>query len=165
MPALAEKADRDQPLQIDADRVDVDERKRTSIFSGGVVMTQGTLVLKADRVTVREDDKGNQFGTAIGAPVTFRQKRDRVDEYIEGEGRRMEYDSSRQIIELHERAELRRDGDVVRGEFIEYNSNTGQYRVLGAPQAAGKANGKTEAGGRVRAVIQPRSRSEGPAGQ
>jgi lipopolysaccharide export system protein LptA len=157
-PALAEKGDREKPLNIEADTVDVDDRSKTSVFRGSVVMIQGTMVLKADKVTVREDGKGNQFATALGKPATFRQKRDGVDEYMDGQGLRMEYDSLRQIIELHDNAEVRRGGDWARGQFIEYNSETSTYRVIGdtRPKDASAAPGT---GGRVRAVIQPRQQT------
>src|SRR5687768_6901822 len=85
LPVSAEKADREKPINLEADRVSIDDAKKVSVFEGNVVLTQGTLVIRADRMIVREDTQGFNHGTAYGNPVTFRQKRDGVDEYIEGE--------------------------------------------------------------------------------
>src|SRR5512134_2665815 len=83
-PAGAEKADKEKPINLEADRVSIDDAKKVSVFEGSVVLTQGTLVIRADRMIVREDAQGFNHGTAYGNPVTFRQKREGVDEYIEG---------------------------------------------------------------------------------
>ncbi|MBC7204905.1 MAG: lipopolysaccharide transport periplasmic protein LptA, partial [Methyloversatilis sp.] len=51
-PARAERADRDKPVNLEADKVTVDDRTRTHTFEGNVVFTQGTLTIKANRVVV-----------------------------------------------------------------------------------------------------------------
>ena len=77
--AHAERTDRDKPVNIEADRMLADDQKQTAVFEGRVVLTQGTFVLRADKLTVRQDTQGFQTGVAVGAPATFRQKRDVVD--------------------------------------------------------------------------------------
>ncbi len=76
LPALAEKADREKPTQVEANRMTSDEARRVSIFEGSVVLTKGTMQLSADRIVVRQDADGFQFATATGNPVKFRQKSD-----------------------------------------------------------------------------------------
>jgi lipopolysaccharide export system protein LptA len=152
--AQAERADRNKPVEIEADTADRDEKAKTTVFRGNVVITQGTLIIRGDKVTVREEAGDRQTATALGNPATFRQKRDGFDEYVEGRGQRMDYDSQTQILQLRENAEVRRAEDWVRGQFIEYNGATSTYRAIGDTQRAEGA--PPGSGGRVRAVIKPR---------
>jgi len=154
LPAQAERADRDKPVNIEADRVTIDDAKKISTFEGNVVLTQGTLVLRADRMIVREDPQGFNQGTAYGNLAKFRQKRDGVDEYIEGEAERIEYDGRAERLQLFERAQMKRGADEVRGSYISYDQPTEFFRVTGA--AGNTAGGASS--GRVRAVIQPKSK-------
>ncbi len=157
--AHAEKADRDKPVNIEADRMLADDAKQTVEFEGRVVMTQGTFTLRADRITVRQDKDGFQFGVAVGNPATFREKRDGADEWIEGQAMRIEYDGRAQRVELFDRARVARDKDEVRGNYISYDQRGEVYRVQGAKDAPAQPAGD----GRVRAVIQPKKRDEGAA--
>ncbi len=149
--AQAERADREKPVNLESDRMIADDVKKTSVFEGRVVLTQGTLVIRADRLTVRQDSQGFQFGTAVGNPATFRQKREGVEEIIEGEAERIEYDGRAERVEFFNRARLRRDcGDDVSGNFISYDARTEQFSVQSARGAQNKDD-------RVRAVIMPRN--------
>jgi lipopolysaccharide export system protein LptA len=154
--AYAERADRDKPVNIEADRMLADDAKQTVEFEGRVVLTQGTFTLRADRITVRQDKEGFQFGVAVGNPATFREKRDGADEWIEGQAQRIEYDGRAQRVELFDQARVARDKDEVRGNYISYDQRGEVYRVQGAkdyrPEPA-----RDE---RVRAVIQPKKRDD-----
>jgi lipopolysaccharide export system protein LptA len=155
-PAVAEKGDRDKPINIEADKVTLDDKQKVSVFDGNVVLTQGTLRITANKVTVREDKSGNQTASALGKPATFRQKRDAIDEYVEGFAERMEYDSKSEKVELFTNAVLKRNQDEVRGNYISYDAPTEFYQVLGGnTQTAGASNGSQQQG-RVRVVIQPK---------
>ena len=157
-PAIAEKTDRDKPLNIESDRMNADDARKTAVFDGKVVLTQGTLVIRADRLTLRQDKDGYQFGTALGNLATFKQKRDGVNEYIEGEAERIEYDGRAETVQFFQRAHLKRDsGDDVRGNYISYNARTEFFSVQ-----SGKEAQSAGSDGRVRAVIMPRKR-EGDA--
>jgi len=161
LPAQAERADRDKPVNIEADRVTIDDAKKISTFEGSVVLTQGTLVLRADRMVVREDPQGFQHGTAYGNLAKFRQKRDGVDEYVEGEAERIEYDGRAERLQLFERAQMKRGADEVRGSYISYDQPTEFFRVTGT--AGNTAGGASP--GRVRAVIQPKSKDAAKDGK
>jgi lipopolysaccharide export system protein LptA len=156
--AHAERADREKPLSIEADRMLADDARQTVEFEGQVVLTQGTFTLRADRITVRQKD-GFQFGVAIGNPATFREKRDGADEWIEGEARRIEYDGRAQRVELFDRARVARDKDEVRGNYISYDQRAEVYRVQGSKDETA-APSRDE---RVRAVIQPKKKDDGAA--
>src|SRR3990167_10782757 len=85
-PAAAETADRDKPMNAEADALRYDDLKQTTVFTGNVVITKGTTIIRGERVDVAQDPEGYQQAVAIAAPgklAFYRKKRDGVDEYIE----------------------------------------------------------------------------------
>lgn len=156
--AHAEKADRDKPVNIESDRMTADDVKQVAVFDGRVVLTQGTILLRADRVTVRQDKQGFQFAEATGNLARFRQKRDGVDEWIDGEAERIEYDGKVEKVELFGRARLNRDKDEVRGNYISYDART-EFVVVQNTKETKPAASKEE---RVRATFQPKSKPAAP---
>lgn len=158
-PAAAEKADKDKPTNIEANRMSSDDARRMSIFEGNVVLTNGTMVVRADRIVVRQDADGFQFATAYGKPVRFRQKGDaksgKEGVWTEGEALRIEIDGRNERVELFERARVTRGEDVVNGEYIFVDQRTEFFSVSAAKGAA-----PASPGGRVKAVIQPKTRME-----
>ena len=156
---LAERSDRDKPVNIEAERMTYDDLRQVNIFEGKVVLTQGTLTILADRIVVRQDPEGFQHGTAEKGPggfAYFRQKREGVDEVVQGWGDRIEYDAKGEKADMIGRARFLRGVDEVRGNTIRYDGRTEFYSVNGS--AAGSAGD-----GRVRATIQPRSTATPPA--
>jgi lipopolysaccharide export system protein LptA len=156
LPAAAEKADKEKPINLEADQVSIDDSKKVSVFEGNVVLTQGTMVIRADRMIVREDSQGFMHGVAYGNRALFRQKREGVDEYVEGEAERIEYDGKAERIELFNRAQLKRGADEVRGSYISYDQPTEFFKALGSYQ---DGSGKP-ASGRVQAIIQPKPKDK-----
>lgn len=155
--ALAEKADREKPIEIEADTVTSNDAKKTSIYSGNVVLIQGTLRIKGDKLVVREDSAGFQHGTSYGNPTTFRQKREGKDEYIEGSAQRIEYDGRMDKVQLFTKAWVKRANDIVHGDYIMYDANAEYSEVIGGgPKAATPAT----PGGRVKAIIQPKNQPD-----
>jgi lipopolysaccharide export system protein LptA len=159
-PAAAEKADREKPINLEADRVSIDDAKQLAIFEGNVLLTQGTLQIRGDRMEVRQDKDGFKYGITWGNLAYFRQKRDGYDEYIEGWAERIEYDGRAETMQMFNRAQMRRGEDEVRGNYISYDSRTEFFKVTGIEDKAAAA-GKPE--GRVRAVIQPKPKDKPPA--
>jgi lipopolysaccharide export system protein LptA len=156
---LAERADRDKPIHLEADHATVEDYKRkgdfrTSVFTGKVILTQGTLVIRADKVIMKEDLYGYRHATAYGNLVHFRQKRDGVDEYVEAWGKRVEYDDITDKIELFGKARLKRGADEVEGDYISYDIARDFFQVTGRPLQ----NNEEQSDRRVRAVIQPRTK-------
>jgi lipopolysaccharide export system protein LptA len=160
-PALAEKADRNLPMNVEADALRYDDAKQISVFSGNVVITKGTLILRAARVEVRQDAQGYQFGVATAAPgqlAYFKQKRDGLDEFMEGEAQTIEYNGRADSVKFVGRAVLRRlrgttVADETSGALITYDNTADTFSVDGGSQNASPGN----PGGRVRAVIGPRN--------
>jgi lipopolysaccharide export system protein LptA len=159
-PAHAEKADRFKPLNVEADQPGrIDLVNQHVVFNGNVVVTKGTMVIRAARIEVRETPDGYHSATAIGAPgklATFRQKRDGVDEYIEGEAERLEYDGKTDTIRFVTNASVRRlrgtaVADEISGNLVSYDSISEVFGVSG-----GAAATPTNPSGRVRLVLTPR---------
>ena len=161
LPAAAESADRDKPMNAEADALRYDDLKQTSVFTGNVVITKGTTIIRGAQVDVSQDPEGYQMAIAIAAPgklAYYRKKRDGVDEFIEGEGERIEYDSRADLVKFIKRAVVRRYkgatlSDETTGALIVYNNNTDVFTVDGGAQNRSAAN----PGGRVRAMLSPRS--------
>ena len=122
------------------------------------VSTQAILV-RADRITVRQDTDGFQTSVATGNPARFRQKRDGKEEWLDGEALRIEIDDRNEKIDLLEKARLMRDKDEVRGDAISVDARSEFFSVTGGKSAVSAGNPE----GRVRAVIQPKARPEEPA--
>ena len=161
--ARAEKADREKPIQADSDKLTLDNLQKISTFEGNVVIIQGTIRITADRVMIKEDKDGFRHATGYGTvrQTTFRQKRDDVDEYIDGTADRFEYDTRLNRVELFGKASLHRSQDDVKGEYIAYDTQTEFFRANGS--AVGSA-GPSPGTGRVHVVIQPQQApAKGPA--
>ena len=157
-PCYAERADRDKPVDIDADQVLVDDAKQTSTFIGKVVLTQGTMLIHGDKIVVVQDKEGYKQGTVYGHTASFRQKREGLNEYVEGYGERIVYDMRGDTVDFFVEARVKRSQDEVRGEHISYNSKTEIF------QADNKGT-ITENGApkRVHAVLHPKSKDEADA--
>jgi lipopolysaccharide export system protein LptA len=155
--AHAEKADRDKPINYSADSGDVNIQTKVGTLVGNVVITQGTLTIHADKVVFRQNADNSLSATANGNPVTFRQKRDGVDEYYEGFAQRGEYDGTKDLLQLYDRALLKRGGDEIRSNYISYNTATELFKAEGrANSTAGDSDGP---GARVRGVFQAKDAS------
>ena len=161
--AWAERADRNKPLNIEADSLRYDDPRQTSVFTGQVVATKGTIVLRGARLEARQDRDGHQFALVTPEPgrrAYWRQKREGMDEYLEGEAETIEYDGKADRVRFIGRAELRRYrgatlADETQGSIIAYDGTTEVFTVDGATPAA-KGASSASPGGRVRAVIAPR---------
>jgi lipopolysaccharide export system protein LptA len=158
--AWAEKADRNKPMNIEADALRYDDLKQISVFSGAVTLTKGSIQIRGGQLEVRQDPEGYQFGVVTGSaatPAFFRQKREGLDEFIEGEGETIEYDGRADTVKLVQKAQLRRFrgavlADEIAGALIVYNNTTELFTVDGTP--AKGAGGAPK--GRVRAMLTPK---------
>ena len=154
--AQAERADRDKPLTIEADKPGiVDIARKTVMFEGKVVIAQGTLRIRAERVELREVEHGYRqaiaSGTA-GAPASFSQKRDGFDETFVGAAERIEYEDRGDVVRFTGAAVVRRMradvvADEISGHQIVYDNRAERFSVVG------------QDGGRVRAVLAPRDKA------
>ena len=174
LPAQAEKADRTKPMSIDSNGAQpdvVDLNKHSAVFTGNVVITQGTLQIHADRVEVSEDPSGERLGYAFGTPgnpARFRQKRDRPDEWSEGDATRIEYDSAANRVRFIGDAHLRMlRGDAVTDSasaaLITYDTAADTIALNGGgTRTTENGTTSTSSGGRTTVIFTPQAAS-GPA--
>src|SRR5688572_11661568 len=151
LPAHGEKADLGKPIHLEADRVTVDDAKQIATFSGNVLLTQGTMTMRGDRMEVRQDKDGFRQGTMWGNLAYFRQKREGYEDHIEGWAERVEYDGRADKLQMYNRATLKRGQDEVRGQYISYDSNSEFFQVDGTAKSASAKPGDS----RVRVILQP----------
>jgi lipopolysaccharide export system protein LptA len=159
-PAAAEKADRNKQMVVEADRPGtMDLQRQVVVFNGNVSISQGTLNIRADRVELREMADGYRAATAIGSPgkpASYRQKRDGVDETVEGVADRIEFDGRADTLRLIGNGAVRRLrggvlADEITGAVIVWDANAEVFSVQGGNRSAANP------GGRVRAVLSPRA--------
>ncbi|MDH4478821.1 MAG: lipopolysaccharide transport periplasmic protein LptA [Rhodoferax sp.] len=157
LPAWAEKADRNKPMNVESDVLRYDDLQQTTVFSGKVVLTKGSITIRGSKLEVRQDPEGYQYGTVTGSaaePAYFRQKRDGVDEFIEGQAESLVYNGKADTVRFEKSAVLRRYrasmlADEVTGALIVYENLTDKFSVDGSvPGATTK--------GRVRAMLTPK---------
>lgn len=168
--SFAERADRNKPINVEANSLSVDDEKHTQTLEGDVLLTQGTLTIRANKMIITEDTQGFQRGVASGGAngkAYFRQKREGRTDFIEGEGERIEYDTRTEVAELLNNAWVKSGQDLIKGAYIWYDSVSEKYRAAAAlpikntqtsiaAQNTG-AEAPSGATGRVRAVLQPQS--------
>ncbi|WP_234084547.1 lipopolysaccharide transport periplasmic protein LptA [Azonexus sp. R2A61] len=158
--AHAERADRDKPMLLEANKISIDDVRKQQILEGDVVITKGTILIKADRIVITEDKYGFQRGVAFAGKnglAYMRQKREGREDYVEGRAERIEYDSNSEIAELFHKAWVKSGEDEVKGDYIWYDAISEKYLV-----SAGEARTPNDPTPRVRAVIQPRTKGSEP---
>jgi lipopolysaccharide export system protein LptA len=158
-PAQAEKADRSKPWVIEADRDGVlDLQRQVLVYSGNVVITQGSMILRAERIEMREMPDGYRAASALGSaarPASWRQKRDSVDETVEGTADRIEFDGRADTLRFLGNGAVRRLrggtlADEITGASILWDNTAEVFKVEGGATSAANPTG------RVRAVLSPR---------
>jgi lipopolysaccharide export system protein LptA len=155
--SLAESADRNKPIYLEADQVLIDDAHQSSTYTGNVRLSQGTLLVRGDKIVVTQDRQGYSINTAYGHTAEFRQKREGLDEYVEGYGERIVYDTRAENIDMFGQAHIIRGLDDLRGDHITYSAKTDIYQVnSGANVSQGTKRQ------RVRAVLHPKPQQDAP---
>ena len=165
-PARAEKADRSKPMVVEADRPGtVDLQRQVVVFNGNVSISQGTMVMRAERVEMREMPDGYRAATALGSPgkpATWRQRRDGLDEVVEGSADRIEFDGRADTMRFLGNGAVRRlragtVADEITGGSIVWDNTAEVFKVEGGATSA------TNPSGRVRVILSPRADALPPA--
>ena len=155
-------SDKDQPIEIEADYAELRRNERQTIYSGNVIVTQGSIRLWGDKLTVYYDENDDLKDAILdGKPAHFTQRPDGRDQDFEGEASRMEYHAQDERLHLIDKAKLTQGKTTFTGPLIVYDTRnsilTGQGRST-AEQGAKADDGKP-AGGRVRMVIPPKEKN------
>jgi lipopolysaccharide export system protein LptA len=156
----AEKADRYKEINIEsAGPGQGDLIKQIVVFTGNVVVTKGTMTIRAARIEIRQTPDGYYTAVAFGSPdhhATFRQKRDAPDEWMEGDAEKLDYDGKSDVIRFVGDATVRHlrgstTANELKGDVVKYDSTTEVFNVSGGGTATA-----SNPNSRVRATLVPR---------
>jgi lipopolysaccharide export system protein LptA len=150
--ALGADGQRQLPVHLSADRIDVNQKTELSVYRGHVVLTQGTLRLTAARAEVRNRANLLETVTAEGKPATFRYRPEGSEEFIEGEASRAVYHAQKQQVDLYDNVQVQRGRDLFRSGVLHYDI-VNQHLI-----------GESVAGRRVYAALMPHSSNDSPQG-
>ena len=156
LPAQAERADREKPVRILADFAPMDDKNKTMTLQGNVKITQGTLVILANKAIVTQDAEGFQVAVAIGGEgglARLQQKREGKDEMVYAEGERIEYDARTQKAVLIKRSWIRMGVNEACADRIEYDAVTEAYQ----------SRGGSKPGDQVEIILPGKSAQSAPA--
>lgn len=155
-PVAALPSDADQPIRIQANAATLDDRQNTAVYTGNVIITQGSMRLTGARVTLNTDDSGDISKiVATGSPATYRQTPDADGKQVDARAQTIEYHAAADRVVLIDKAFLEQAGNTFQGQRISYDI---QRQVVDA----GKASGDSGSPDRIEIIIQPRKRT-GPA--
>jgi len=140
-------SDKDAPVNIEADSGEIDQATGTTIYQGDVIITQGSMQLQAQKVTILYKDKKPHKLTATGSPARFKQKPGKSKPWVHGTGNKIVYQMHSEELVLTDDAELKQGGDSFRSDRIVYD------RVKAKLKAGAAAEGKQ----RVKVTIQPKN--------
>lgn len=151
-------SDRDQPIHIQADTADLDDKKGTAIYRGTVVVTQGTLKITGDTVTVVQQANGDiKSFKSVGRPAYYEQIPDVDKDLVKAYGITIEYFAQEDKIVITDQAKVVQTNNTFRGEKITYD--TIAETVVAGRAPAGTVS-KEEP--RVNMVIQPKKKASEP---
>ncbi|HLV17730.1 MAG TPA: lipopolysaccharide transport periplasmic protein LptA [Pseudomonas sp.] len=150
--AWALPTDRDQPIHVQADSAELDDRQGKAVYRGDVIITQGTLKITGNVVTVTRNAQGDiDTFTAEGRPAYYEQQPEAGESLVHAYGRTIQYFAGDERIVLTGQARVVRDGNTFEGERIVYETRT---QVVNA----GRVDGSGTSRSRVDMVIQPRKK-------
>lgn len=149
--SAAPTSDRQAPTKVDSDQLRHDDKKSLTVFTGNVLLSKGSLVMRGDRLELLQLPDGSSRGVLIGSPAQIRQRRTAENEWMVGRAARIDYDSSTEVSILTGNAIMRRlagetERDRIAGERLVYNSINETYQVEAGP-----------AGDRATMAVMPRS--------
>lgn len=151
--AFALSSDREQPIQIEADKATIDNLKGVAIYEGNVIVTQGSIRIDADKITLNYSKKNDiEKAVAEGGPANFKQRLDSGED-IKANAKEMEYDAIRNMLYLKQDAELRKgrgdeDNYISNAPYISYDTQRG---IITADKGSRK-------GGRISMTFKPQSK-------
>lgn len=136
-PALALKSDRDKPMEIRAERSSAFTNEGTATLSGNVVITQGTLVVRAENAEISQSKAGDVSRAILtGAPATIAEDLDDGGR-LDGRAAKIDYDMAGKLVVLTGDAVVAQPQGELRGERITYNLETGRLDA-GGPEGGNR---------------------------
>ena len=153
--AWALPSDRDQPIRVQADSAELDDKQGVAVYRGGVVITQGTLKITGDTVTITQDANGEiEVFTSVGKPAYYEQKPSADKDIVKAYGLTIQYYATNERIVLIDQAKVIQQGNTFEGEKIVYDT---QRQIVNAGRATGSNVSMSRP--RIDMILQPRKKS------
>lgn len=154
-------SDRDQPINLEADHANIDDLKGISIYTGNVILTQGSMVIKSSKLTLY-NNKNNELEKAVAVGTdkklaTFKQRPEGKDQDLKARSKTMIYFLNKEKIHLLKKAYVWQAGDTFSGDKIIYDT---KHETVIASSIKSKNGQSVSSGGRVRVTIQPKSKNK-----
>lgn len=158
--AHALTTDKDQPIEIEADAAELDDKKNVTVYTGSVVVVQGSIRMTGDKMTVYYTEENDLESVIMtGNPATYKQLPDDSDVYDEARARRMEYYSPQNLIVLIDDAEVKQEGLRFSGNRIEYDTENSRIKAKGRAEKSDDGD-EASGDGRVRITIKPKKKED-----
>jgi len=141
-------SDGDQPIEVEADSLEVREAENISIYEGSVNLVQGSLQISCDRMVIHFNDANElQLIEMTGDPASLRQLDDDQQEML-GQAKQIDYIEAQSLIELRGTARFDHAGGIIEGDLIRINTESNAIQA-----------GSSESDQRVKMLIKPRQDS------
>ncbi|MDH5228994.1 MAG: lipopolysaccharide transport periplasmic protein LptA [Gammaproteobacteria bacterium] len=145
--AWALSSDKNQPIQIEADQVKIDDRTGLSTYQGNVRLNQGSMLVHAEKVIVHSENRKLTKVIADGNPARFSQRPDGALKDVEATAQHVEYETIGGVLTLKEKAKFQQGSNFFQGNLIVYETHLDVVRASKSPQGKG----------RVQVVIEPQT--------
>lgn len=145
-------SDKDKPMTIEADSVDIDDKKGLTVYRGNVDVRQGTLHVTGDTLVIEKAGGNVKIVTVVGKPATYRQRPDNKPQDVTARARKLQVYPQRDLVRLERNATVNQEGNVYKGNIIEYDNRNDTIKMKGN---IGVTDTGKKAKGRVRMTIQP----------
>ena len=150
LPLAARDSDSDQPIEVEADSLELREQENISIYEGNVTLKQGSLEISSDRLVIRFNEAGDLLLMEMsGNPARLRQL-DNDDQEMRGRARRINYREADSQLELLDEARFSHAGDIIEGSLIRINTEDNSIQA-----------GSSNTDERVKMLIKPRKNADG----
>jgi len=156
--AFALPSDSAQPIRIQANAATLDDKRNTAVYTGNVIITQGSMRLTGSRVTLTTDANGelNKLVTQ-GGPATYQQTPEANKAPVKARAQTIEYHAADERVVLIDQAFLEQSGNTFQGDYVSYDIPA-QVVDAGRNSSSGASGAESNGNGRIEITIQPRSR-------
>ncbi|MEH6565714.1 MAG: lipopolysaccharide transport periplasmic protein LptA [Halopseudomonas sp.] len=151
-------SDSSQPIRIQANAATLDDKRNTAVYTGDVIITQGSMRLAGSRVTLTRDAQGqlNKMVTQ-GGPATYQQTQQANEPPVKARAQTIEYYAADERVVLIDDAFLEQSGNTFQGDYVSYDVRA-QVVNAGRNTSTGASGAESNGNGRIEITIQPRSR-------
>ena len=150
--AYALSSDKNKPMTIEADSVEIDEKKGLTVYRGNIDVRQGTLHVTGDTLVIEKENGEVKVVTVVGKPATYKQRPDNKPEDVKAKARKLQVYPKRDLVRLERDARVTQEGNIYTGNIIEYNNRNDIIKMKGNIGATDTGKKQT---GRIRMTIQP----------